>query len=109
VEEDMAFWDLNALPLEEFRPGIVSKAEIGNELVMVCMEIAANMEDGGHVHTFAQCGVVLDGKIEMFVGGDRRLLHADHGYFIPAGERHGWKTFDEAVRLLDMSVKQPPK
>lgn len=105
----MAFWDLNTLVLEKFRPGIVSKAELGNDLIMVCMEIAANMEDAGHVHTFDQCGVVLEGKIEMFVGDDRRLLHAHHSYFIPAGARHGWKTFDAAATLLDVTVKQPPK
>ncbi|MBB5349237.1 cupin domain-containing protein [Desulfoprunum benzoelyticum] len=105
----MAFWDLNTLPLEEFRPGIVSKAEFGNDLIMVCMKIAADMEDAGHVHPFDQCGVVLDGKIEMFVGNDRRLLTARQSYFIPAGQRHGWKTFEEAVTLLDVAVKQPPQ
>jgi hypothetical protein len=40
----MTFWNLNALQLEEFRPGIMSKAEIGNELIMVCMEIDLGKE-----------------------------------------------------------------
>lgn len=105
----MAFWDLDTLPLEAFRPGITSKAEFGHDLVVVCMEIAADMEDDGHVHPFDQCGVVIEGRIEMFVGEERRLLHANQSYFIPAGERHGWKTFDEAVKLLDVSLKQPAK
>jgi len=26
-------------------------------------------------------------------------------YFIPAGERHGWKTFDNPVKILDISLK----
>ncbi len=26
-------------------------------------------------------------------------------YFIPAGVTHGWKTFDDPARLLDVSAK----
>ena len=46
----MAFWNLDTIKLEEFRPGILSKAEIGDNLIMVCMEIDPNKEDTGHVH-----------------------------------------------------------
>ena len=103
----MTFWDLASLPLAEFRPGIQSKAEIGDNLIMVCMQIAPGKEDTGHVHAFDQCGIVLEGRIEMFAGEDRRVLRANESYFIPAGERHGWKTFAEPVKILDVSLKQP--
>jgi len=103
----MAFWNLGTLQLEEFRPGIMSKAEVGDNLIMACMEIGAEKEDAGHKHTFDQCGIVLEGQIEMFIGEDRRLLNANESYFIPSGEQHGWKTFDQSVRILDISLKQP--
>jgi len=48
----VTFWDLGTLDLEEFRPGILSKAEFGDNLVMVCMEIEAKKEDSGHKHNF---------------------------------------------------------
>jgi mannose-6-phosphate isomerase-like protein (cupin superfamily) len=51
--------------------------------------------------------MVLDGPVEMFVGEDHRILHANECYFIPARERHGWKTFDKPVTLLDISSKRP--
>jgi len=69
----MAFWNLGALQLEAFRPGIMSKAELGNDLIMVCMEIAPGKEDSGHTHAFDQCGIVLEGQVEMFIGDDRRF------------------------------------
>ena len=103
----MAFWNLGTLQLEKFRPGIMSKAEIGDNLIMVCMEIGAKKEDTGHKHTFDQCGIVLEGQIEMFIGEDRRLLNSNESYFIPSGEQHGWKTFDKSVKILDISLKQP--
>ncbi len=103
----MVFWNLGTLQLEEFRPGIMSKAEFGDNLIMVCMEIGAKKEDMGHKHNFDQCGIVLEGQIEMFIGENRRLLNANESYFIPSGEQHGWKTFDKAAKILDISLKHP--
>ena len=103
----MTFWNLGALPLEEFRPGMMSKAEIGESLVMVCMQIAPRKEDNGHKHPFDQCGIVLEGEIEMWIGEERKRLKSNESYFVPTGENHGWKTFGKPVRLLDISLKQP--
>jgi len=103
----MAFWNLRGLELEEFRPGIMSKAEIGDNLIMVCMEIGPEKEDAGHTHPFDQCGIVLEGQIEMFMGEERKLLNSNESYFIPSGEQHGWKTFEKPAKLLDISLKQP--
>jgi len=100
----MAFWNLNTLRLEEFRPGILSKAEIGDNLIMVVMEIEAEKEDTGHSHKYDQCGIVLNGKIEMYIGDERKLLTSNESYFIPSGMQHGWKTFEKTVKLLDVSL-----
>jgi quercetin dioxygenase-like cupin family protein len=101
----MAFWNLNTLRLEEFRPGILSIAEIGDNLIMVVMEIEAEKEDTGHSHKYDQCGIVVDGKIEMYIGDERKILSSNESYFIPSGMQHGWKTFDKSVKLLDVSIK----
>jgi quercetin dioxygenase-like cupin family protein len=101
----MAFWNLNTLRLEEFRPGILSKAEMGDNLIMVVMEIEAEKEDTGHSHEYDQCGIVLNGKVEMYIGDERKILTSNESYFIPSGMQHGWKTFDKTVKLLDVSIK----
>lgn len=85
----------------------MSKAEIGENLIMVYMEIGPELEDTGHVHFFDQCGIVLEGKIELFIGEERKLLDVNECYFIPSGVRHGWKTFAKPVRMLDISLQQP--
>ena len=102
----MGFWkNINILDLEEFRPGIRSKAEMGDGLVMACMEIGANNEDSGHQHPFDQCGIVTEGKIEMFIEDERRILEPMETYFIPSGVFHGWKTFEAPVKILDISTR----
>lgn len=103
----MTFWNLGTLKLEEFRPGILSKAEFGDNLIMVCMEIEAGNEDTGHKHNFDQCGIVLEGQIEMYIGEERRLLNSNESYFIPSRMQHGWKTLDKSVKILDISLKEP--
>ncbi len=102
----MTFWNLGTLELEEFRPGILSKAAFGNNLIMVCMEIEAGKEDMGHKHNFDQCGIVLEGQIEMYIGEERRVLNPNESYFIASGMQHGWKTVDKSVKLLDISLKE---
>ena len=78
----MSFWNLANLQLEEFRPGINSKAEIGDNLIMVCMEIGPEKEDAGYEHPFDQCGIVLQGQIEMFIGDEQKILNPNETYFI---------------------------
>ena len=85
----------------------MSRAEMGKDLIMVCMEIDPGQEDMGHAHPFDQSGLILEGQIEMFIGEARKRLGPNEAYFIPSGVQHGWKTFDNPVRILDISLKRP--
>jgi quercetin dioxygenase-like cupin family protein len=102
----MGFWDLRTLRLDEFRPGIWSKLESGSNLTMAFMEIAPNKEGTTHDHPFDQCGIVIEGEIEMSVGEEKRLLRSMETYFIPAGVKHNWKTTGLPAKILDIVVKQ---
>ena len=102
----MRFWDLKTLKLDEFRPGIWSKVESGTNLTMAFMEIAPNKEGTTHDHLFDQCGVVIEGEIEMSVGEERKLLRPMETYFIPAGVKHNWMTIALSAKILDIVVKQ---
>jgi len=98
--------DVNKASLQEFRPGIRSKAELGGRLVMAVMQIGPGMEDKGHKHPFEQCGIVTEGEIEMTIAGERRILRPMDAYFIPADVTHGWKTLGAPVTIMDVSAKQ---
>jgi quercetin dioxygenase-like cupin family protein len=102
----MGFWDLKTLKLGEFRPGIWSKIESGKNLTMAVMEIAGNNEGTAHDHPFDQCGIVIEGEIEMFVGEEKKMLRPMETYFIPAGMKHNWKTMSLTAKILDVVAKQ---
>jgi len=102
----MGFWDLKTIKLDEFRPGILSKVESGKNLTMAFMEIASNKEGTAHDHPFDQCGIVIEGEIEMSMGQEKKLLRPMGTYFIPAGVKHNWKTYSLSAKILDIVVKQ---
>lgn len=102
----MAFWDLKKLNLDEFRPGIRSKIEAGENLTMAVMQIAAHKEGPPHDHAFDQCGVVVEGEIEMSIGADTRLVKPMEAYLIPAGVSHSWKTLGKAATILDVTANR---
>ena len=102
----MGFWDLKTLKLDEFRPSIWSKVESGANLTMAFMEIAPNKEGTVHSHPFDQCGVVVEGEIEISIGNEKKLLKTMETYFIPAGVSHNWKTIASSAKILDVVVKQ---
>ncbi len=102
----MSFWDLKALKLEEFRPGIKSQVVSGANLTMAFMEIVAEKEGVLHDHPFDQCGIVVEGEIEMLIGEEKKLLKPMEVYFIPAGVSHNWKTLTSSAKIVDIVVKQ---
>jgi len=103
--EKMSFWNLKTLKLDEFRPGILSKLESGSNLTMALMEIAPNKEGTAHDHPFDQCGIVIEGEIEISVGEEKKLLKPIETYFIPAGTKHNWKTSVLSAKILDIVAK----
>ena len=102
----MGFWNLKTLMLEEFRPGIWSKVESGSNLTMALMEISANREGMVHDHPFDQCGIVIEGEIEMSVGEEKKWLGPMETYFILAGTKHNWRTLASSAKILDFVAKQ---
>jgi len=102
----MAFWDLKTLKLDEFRPGICTKIEDGTNLRMALMRIDAEKEGPPHDHPFDQCGVVVEGEIQMSIGEDTRLVKAMEAYLIPAGITHSWKTLRRSATILDVTANQ---
>jgi quercetin dioxygenase-like cupin family protein len=104
-KQKMGFWNLRTLELSEFRPGILSKAEEGSNLTMAFMEIAPGQEGKEHHHPFDQCGIVVEGEIEISIGEEKKLLGPMESYFIPAGIPHSWKTTHSTAKILDVVLK----
>lgn len=103
----MPFIDISKLDLKDFRPGVKSWAQIGEQLVMAVMKIEAGMEDRGHSHPFEQAGLVLEGTFLLTIAEETKSLGPGQAYFIPAGILHAWSLPAGPATLLDISSKSP--
>jgi len=56
------------------------------------MEFEKNVDLPGHSHE-AQIGIVLEGKIELVIGGEKRCFTKGDRYYIPAGVKHSGKIY----------------
>ena len=89
------------LPLADLSfPGIVAHMLQGDRGQAVFFEIEAGAEIPPHSHG-DQWGVVLDGEMELTIGGETRRYRPGDSYFIPAGTVHGAR-FPTRVRVFDL-------
>jgi len=56
------------------------------------MEFSKNVELPEHSHE-SQMGVVLEGKIDLVIGGMKYTYSKGERYFIPAGTKHSGKIY----------------
>jgi quercetin dioxygenase-like cupin family protein len=101
----MPFLDFSRMPLEDFRPGIKSAVQFGEQLLLAVMTLEAGLKDPGHVHPFDQCGVILKGSFLLTIAEESRSLGPGEGYFIPAGIFHSWSVPSGPVTVVDVSPK----
>jgi quercetin dioxygenase-like cupin family protein len=101
----MPFIDFSDLDLKDFRPGIKSWAQIGENQIMAVMTIEAGIEDAGHSHPLEQSGIILEGIFKLTIAGETKSLGPGQGYFIPAGVHHAWSVPDGPVKIVDVSSK----
>ncbi|MBF0377276.1 MAG: cupin domain-containing protein [Desulfamplus sp.] len=56
------------------------------------MEFEKDVDLPEHSHQ-AQIGIVLEGKIELVIGGEKRCFEKGDRYYIPAGVTHSGKIY----------------
>lgn len=99
------------LETTEIRPGLFGTIIEGDATTLVRWSLrAGSPRTGMHEHPeHEQYGLLLSGRLQMFIEDDRVDLRPGDMYWVPAGTRHG-KTLvigDEDAVLLDIFA--PPR
>lgn len=76
------------IPLKGVR-GYLSQSE-NHQIIF--MEFGEDVELPEHFHA-AQVGIVLEGKTDLVIGGERRTYVKGDRYYIPEGVRHSGKIY----------------
>ena len=77
----------------------------GEQILLSLVEIDANSEVPGHAHPHEQAGILIEGEMEMGIGGEIRVLKPGDMYIIPGGVEHYARC--GAIRALALDIFSP--
>ena len=97
----MAFIDLVDISEREIVPGYRARFVHGDKLTLAYWEVDPGAELPQHSHPHEQVANVLEGKFELTVDGESRVLEPGQVAVIPGGVPHSGKAIT-VCRLLDV-------
>ena len=95
------------LPEIELAPGIVSRPLVGANLLASFVRYEPNSVAPLHAHVEEQVFIMLEGELEMTLGGEVRLMRPGDAAIIPAWVEHTVRSLDAPARQID--VFSPPR
>ena len=95
------------LPALDFAPGLVVRPLVGSRLLASFVRYEPHAEAPLHAHEEEQVFIVLEGEIELELGGERRLMRPGEAALIPAFVPHAARTHDLPAYQID--VFSPPR
>lgn len=89
------------LPAVTPRPGIEVRVVSGETLTSCWIRIDPETDLPIHAHPHEQIGVVVEGAIEVTIGGQTRRVGPGMAYAVPGGVAHGGRTGPEGVLVIE--------
>ena len=101
------FYDLEQTGPKDLVPGVTLRTVWGERIMLSRVEIEPGAEVPLHDHPHEQAGTMLEGVMEMTIGGETRELRPGDSYVIPGGVQHGARAIGGRVIVLD--IFSPPR
>ena len=98
----MLFIDWNAVPVLSLAPGVRTRTPHGERIMLSLIEIDEGAAVPPHSHPHEQAGYVLEGTLELTVGGDVRTLGAGDAYIVPGDAPQSARSIGGRCRVLDV-------
>ncbi|MDA2925638.1 cupin domain-containing protein [Acidobacteria bacterium AH-259-G07] len=98
----LTFIDLAEIPINELLPGVRTRTPYGENLMFSYVEMDAGTEVPTHSHPHEQGGILLEGRIEMTIGLQTRVLEPGVLYLIPPNVPHAVLTVGGPAKILDV-------
>lgn len=92
----MAMFDHNTQPLEEWRPGVMTRMRVGSPNGAYQLCIFDQWCDPGmgaplHLHAVEEVLEVMEGEAEIWCGEETYFATANQSVLVPAGAKHGFR------------------
>ena len=97
----MPFTEQRALPTRELAPGVLSHLLHTERMTFSFVDLDRDATVPPHAHPHEQVTIVVDGDLELTVGGETRVMRPGEVAVIPSGVRHAARGAT-ACRVLDV-------
>lgn len=87
---------------KEIWPGVTIRSFWGKEILLGFADLVPNCNVPAHRHPHEQLGIVLEGEIELCIGGETKLLRPGEVYVIPGNVEHSAKAGNCPTRVVDI-------
>jgi quercetin dioxygenase-like cupin family protein len=96
------FVDWTKIEPQEIGPGVRIRTPHGERIMLSLVELDAGASVPAHSHPHEQAGIVLDGRLELTIAGEARVLAPGDAYLIPGGVEHAARPIGGPCRALDI-------
>ncbi len=86
----------------ELVPGVRTRTFWGDHVLLSVLEIDSNSAVPRHTHPHEQAGLVVEGEVEMGIGGEVRVLKPGDMYIIPGEVEHYARCGNTPAKVLDI-------
>ena len=93
-------WD--AIPPCELAAGVRVRTPYGRNIMLSLLEMATGAEVPMHSHPTEQAGMLLEGRMELTIGDETRVVEPGASYFVPPGVRHRAVAVGGPAKALDV-------
>lgn len=94
-------------PIHDLGEGVGFQPVWGRSLLMNWVHFEPNRSLPNHHHPEEQAGTIIEGEMELTVGGVTRRMHVGDVYVVPPNVPHSGRTFDSGCIALD--IFSPPR
>jgi quercetin dioxygenase-like cupin family protein len=86
---------------KEIATGVTMRPLPGRHLMLSYLEFAPGAEVPTHAHPHEQGGILIEGRLEMWIGEERRIMEPGDMYMIAGGVPHGGRPLGGRAVVLD--------
>lgn len=98
----MGFVDWSKIPVNQIGPGVRIRTPHGERVMISLVEFDEGAVVHPHQHPHEQAGLVLEGRMELTIAGESRVLGKGEAYIIPGGVTHSARSVGGPCRTLDI-------
>ncbi|MFQ5665953.1 MAG: cupin domain-containing protein [Candidatus Binatia bacterium] len=103
------FFRVADLPSKDVLEGIRLRSVHLENLMMTFVEYPVGSAVPSHHHRYEQITYVLEGRLEVTLKGEQRVLGPGEGVQIPANVEHSSRTIDGSAKALDAWTPVPKR